>query len=71
MLCSVDGELMENITSNKAMEFPPTSLMPLNRYHCCCSLTKLCLTLCDSMDRSTPGSSVLHYPREFAQIHVH
>ena len=27
--------------------------------------------LCDLMDCSTPGSSVLHYLLEFAQIHVH
>ena len=25
---------------------------------CCCSVTKLCLTLCDPMDNSPPGSSV-------------
>ena len=37
---------------------------------CCCSVTKLCLTLCDPMDCSTPGSSVLHYLLEFAQTHV-
>ena len=34
---------------------------------CCCSAAKLCLTLCDSMDCSTPGSSVLHYLLKFAQ----
>ena len=39
--------------------------------HCCCSVTKSCLTLCDPMDCSTPGSTVLHYLLEFAQIHVH
>ena len=27
----------------------------------CCSVTKLCLTLCDPMDWSTPGFPVLHY----------
>ena len=26
---------------------------------------------CDAKDCSTPGSSVLHYLLEFAQIHVH
>ena len=31
----------------------------------------LCPTLCDLMDGSTPGSSVLYYLLEFAQIHVH
>ena len=38
---------------------------------CCCSVTKLCLTLCELVDCSTPGSSVLHYLLEFAQTHVH
>ena len=28
-------------------------------------------TLCDTMDCSTPGFSVLHYFLEFAQTHVH
>ena len=39
--------------------------------HCHCSVTKLCLILCDPMDCSTPGFSVLHYILEFAQTHVH
>ena len=30
-----------------------------------------CVWLCDPMDCSTPGSSVLHYFPEFAQTHVH
>ena len=38
---------------------------------CCCSVTKLCPILCDPMDCSTPGSSVLHFLPEFAQTHVH
>ena len=37
----------------------------------CCLVTKLCSTLCDSMDYSIPGSSALHCLPEFAQIHVH
>ena len=37
----------------------------------CCSVAKSCLILCDPMDCSMPGSSVLHYLPEFAQIHVH
>ena len=36
----------------------------------CCSVTKLCPTLCDPIDCSTPDSSVFHYLPEFAQIHV-
>ena len=38
---------------------------------CCCLVTKSCPTLCDPLDCSRPGSSVLHYLPEFAQIHVH
>ena len=37
----------------------------------CCSLAKSCPTLCDLMDHSTPGSSVLHSLPEFDHIHVH
>ena len=37
----------------------------------CCSVTKLCLTLCDPVDCSMPVSSVLHYLLEFAQIYLH
>ena len=32
-----------------------------DRICCCYSVTKLCLTLCDPMACSMPGSSVLHY----------
>ena len=38
---------------------------------CCCSVTKLCPTLCDPMDCSTPGLLVPHHLPEFAQVHVH
>ena len=30
-------------------------------FYCCCSVAKLCLTLCDPMDCSTPGFPDLHY----------
>ena len=36
-----------------------------------CSVTQLCLTLCNPMDSSMPGLSLLHCLPEFAQIHVH
>ena len=36
-----------------------------NKICCCCSVTKSCSTLCDPMDHSTLGSSVLHYLLEF------
>ena len=37
---------------------------------CCCSVAKSWPTLCDSINWSTPDSSVLHCFLEFAQIHV-
>ena len=36
-----------------------------------CSVTQLCLTLCDPMDCNTPGLSVPHHLPKFAQVHVH
>ena len=40
---------------------------------CCCSVTKSYSTLCDPMDRSTPGFGFpfLHHLPQFAQTHVH
>ena len=38
---------------------------------CYCSVAQSCLTLCNLMDCSTPGSPVLHHLPELAQIHVH
>ena len=40
-------------------------------YCCCSSVTKLCQTLCDPMNCSTPGFLVIHYLLEFAQTPVH
>ena len=37
----------------------------------CCSVTKSCPTLCNPMDGSTPGFSVLHHLPELSQTHVH
>ena len=39
--------------------------------YCCCLVAKVCLTLCDPMNCSTPGFPVLHYLLEFAQTYVH
>ena len=35
------------------------------------SVAQLCLTLCDSMNCSTPGLPVHHQLLEFTQTHVH
>ena len=37
----------------------------------CCSVTRLCLTLCDPTDYSIPGFPALHHLPEFAQAPVH
>ena len=39
--------------------------------HYWCSVTQLCLTLCNPMDCSMPGFPVLHYLPKLAQTHVH
>ena len=39
--------------------------------HCCCSVTKSCSIFHNPVDYYKPGSSVLHYLSDFAQIHVH
>ena len=36
----------------------------------CCSVAKLCSTLCDPMDYSTPFFPVHHYLPELAQTHA-
>ena len=38
--------------------------------HCCCSVAKSHLTLCDPMNCTTPCSPVLPYLLEFAKMHV-
>ena len=43
----------------------------VKRYCYCFPVAKSWPTLCDPIDCSTPGSSVLHYLTEFAQTQVH
>ena len=40
-------------------------------YQSISSVAKLCLTLCDLMDYSTPGFAAHHQLLEFVQTHVH
>ena len=37
---------------------------------CFCAVAKSCPTLCDTMQRSTPGFPALHYLSEFAETRV-
>ena len=58
------------MTSTK--EIALGSSNPCNNYHHLCDLfnSELCQILCNPMDFSTPGSSVLHY-LQLAQTHIH
>ena len=48
-----------------------SKLLKCLKAFCCCSVTRLCLTICDPMDCSTQGFPVLHHLLELAEIHVH
>ena len=47
------------------------SFLPPSSEVACCSVTQLCMTLCNPADCSKPGFPVLHYLLEFAQTQVH
>ena len=53
------------------LSFPLPGASVLPSVSCCCSVTKLCPTLWDPMDCSTPGFPVLHHLPEIMQTHVH
>ena len=52
---------------------PGWGMLAITSTEVCCdsSVAKLYLTLCGLMDCNMPGTPVLHYLLEFAQIHVH
>ena len=59
------------IWENKILSHLYGHVEPIKTNCICCSITKLCSTLCNSVDCSMPGFLVLCYLLEFAQIHVH
>ena len=67
LLPVIPGSLILSLLTQPHLE----SVICLLWICCCCSVVKLCLTLYDPMDCSTPGFLVLHYLPEFAQIRVH
>ena len=54
-----------NIEKTKIMASGPISSVQF------ISVAQLCPTLCDPMNRSTPGLPVHHHPLEFTQTHIH
>ena len=52
-------------------QIPVHCIYPLLLYAQFSSVAQLCPTLCDPMNRSTPGLPVHHHLLEFTQTHVH
>ena len=68
LFLEVSSSKWGNFVGGKAFFCVALSLMAKDyRY---CSVTTSCPALCDPVGCSTPGSSVLHYLLELAQIHV-
>ena len=69
--------MLQSVSSTEAkyspkMEWLKRNIGDFTFYNICCySVTKSCLKVCDPMDCSSPGFSVLHYLLEFTTIHVH
>ena len=64
---SVDPCLQQLIHNSQNVEANQTSI----NWCCCCSVTKWCLTLWNTLDCSTPGFLVLHYLPQLTHTHVH
>ena len=62
---------MENISSSKQEEKNIRLIFILQGSVQFSSVTQSCPTLCDPMNRSTPGRPVHHQLPEFTQTHVH
>ena len=68
------GDIINSCQNKRQMQrycagLDPGSIALSKLTFCCCSVAKSCLTLCDPMDCSMPGS-ILYYLPEFAQIHA-
>ena len=69
ILFEVYHSIMKNSLLNLA--FPLVGSPYVRGSHGCCSPAKSCLTLCDPMNCSLLGPSVVHCLPDFVQIHVH
>ena len=61
---------IESLTHSETVGARATPTLTYRKKRCCCSVAESCLTLCNPMDCSMPGSPVLHYLPESAQIHL-
>ena len=64
----IDGKETKGISWGGRYILPPILGGGLVQFS---SVTQSCLTLCDPMNRSTPGLPVHHQLLEFTQTHVH
>ena len=68
--CAIGLAKLFQSYSVKASALSTLGKFSLQSSHCC-SVANSCLTLCNPMNCSMPGSPVLHYLLEFAQIYIH
>ena len=67
---------MENRFGRPALSLYSDHIWPCSRrgfhWHCCCLVAKSCLTLCDPIDCSLPGSSVYGiFPGKHTRVGCH
>ena len=65
------AELLSKIGSRNKLITWYSVGMNTHTIPCFCSVTQLCLTVCNPMDCSTPGLPVFHHLSQFTQTHVH
>ena len=74
MDCSLPGSSVHGIFQARVLEWVAIALSHQNVFKYVTwyrSVAQLCPTLCDPMNRSTPGLTVHHQLPEFTQTHVH
>ena len=72
MIISIDAEKASNkIQHPFVIKKKNLSRKWAQRYYQFSAVAQSCLTLCDPMNRSTPGLPVHHQLPEFTQTHVH
>ena len=72
MDCSLPGSSTHGIFRAKVLEWVPIAFSMLRRQIRSDQISRsLCPTLCDPMNRSTPGLPVHHQLPEFTQTHIH
>ena len=69
MDCSLPDSSIDGILQARVLEWGAIAFSALTIQFS--SVAQSCPTLCDPMNRSTPGLPVYHHLPEFTQTHVH